>query len=749
VTFGVTLSSCGGGSSRTVPPMPGTTASPTTQSVLIRIAVPAAAATQQRSAQQERTVQYVSAGQQSMRVDVYAMPYTGQLLERVIQNMTAGSANCSKDASGSRSCTIPLNLAPGNYVANVASYAGLNAHGTVLSLQYNVFFSVPSNGNGNPTVIPWTLYGVPEKITLVPLTTSAVRSTGAAQVTLYSSTAVKYALQAFDADNQQIIGAGAPTWTVSSSNSSFTVAPPSTSSPGTLVVKPPADTAPATTQLQINAVFPDDMTRTMSSPCQQPKSVCTLAATIDYLNVFADDWTTFAHDVTRQGQETLSTGITSTTAPKLALRWKITVPPGSGAYAQQIYASPVVYAGNVIVVTRDPAVVYDYSAIDGTLLWSRALGSESVKTPTIDPVNQYVLVGNRDFNSTTGNSLPSTYEALRLVDGSVAWSTTVNGLTRSPEAIVNGTIFVGTAGGGDSQTSGTGYCANNGVTALDAATGSARWTWYVDQTTNPGGGGTVWGAIAYDGSRLIVPTGNTCPGETPVPTANGVVALDLNGNLLWNITAWSNAGADYDVGSGVMVAGGRATFLSKSGTMYSVTSQNGSIVNKITANANVGEGFFASPTTDGNTVVVSTGAYPDSSGTSARAATAAVGPDRCYTGFARRRTQGITGFHSLLEGFDSSGNVLWSTQMFNQMKGYAAIDDGLVFAGLDSTLVALNITNGGQVWSYATADTLIASPVVVPSGVYAADASGNVYAFSIPYATAPTAAHAMSARAVR
>ncbi len=45
----------------------------------------------------------------------------------------------------------------------------------------------------------------------------------------------------------------------------------------------------------------------------------------------------------------------------------------------------------------------------------------------------------------------------------------------------------------------------------------------------------MWGSIGFDGSRLMFGTGNTC--QTPVTTANGAAALDLNGHLLWSVVA--------------------------------------------------------------------------------------------------------------------------------------------------------------------------------------------------------------------
>jgi outer membrane protein assembly factor BamB len=73
--------------------------------------------------------------------------------------------------------------------------------------------------------------------------------------------------------------------------------------------------------------------------------------------------------------------------------------------------------------------------------------------------------------------------------------------------------------------------------------------------------------------------------------------------------------------------------------------------------------------------------------------------------------------------------------MTNGLEGYVAINNGLAFAGFDDSAGALDIGTGSVLWTAPTSDLVVASPVVVPSGVYAADESGNVYAFTLPYQT--------------
>ena len=71
--------------------------------------------------------------------------------------------------------------------------------------------------------------------------------------------------------------------------------------------------------------------------------------------------------------------------------------------------------------------------------------------------------------------------------------------------------------------------------------------------------------------------------------------------------------------------------------------------------------------------------------------------------------------------------------MKNRMTGDdTRIVNGMAFAGLDKNLKALNLENGKPLWTFPTGGYLDASPIVVPSGIYAADDAGNVYAFSLP-----------------
>lgn len=426
-----------------------------------------------------------------------------------------------------------------------------------------------------------------------------------------------------------------------------------------------------------------------------------------------DDWTTFAHDYTRTGYEPGSTHVTRSTVSKLQVRWQQNVD-------DQIYASPVVYGGNVIVVTRGithknvGAVVYDFRASDGYLLWKFVMGDEAKMTPTIDPDTGLVIVGN---DQKTHRKQPSYVYALRLLDGSLVWRQQADGFLHAPPVATGGTVYAGTSGGDPP------LCLQGGVTALNESTGDVDWIWSVDP--EPHEGGSVWGAIAYDGEHLIFGTGNTC--QKPVPTANGSVALNLDGSVVWSTIAVKNSYYDSDTGGGVMLYDGLAHFINKNGRFYALNQETGSIAWHTDLNPSAGPpqwlGGFATPTTDGTTMVEDSGLYKNSKSYSA--------DDFCVL-TAVKPTEVFSGYHSELQGMNLRGHVLWTRTMQNRLVGYVALSQGLGFVGLNQDFVALDLTNGKTLWKYATSSYIDASMVVVPSGLYGADDGGYVYAFSLP-----------------
>jgi outer membrane protein assembly factor BamB len=421
-----------------------------------------------------------------------------------------------------------------------------------------------------------------------------------------------------------------------------------------------------------------------------------------------DDWLTFGHDFARSGFQPQDTGLSSANVSQLKLRWKRSL-------GQGVYASPIAYGGNIIAVTlgegSTPATVFDLRASDGTVLWQRQLIGGVRATPTIDASAAEVFVSDRI--TLPG---PSHVYALRLLDGSIVWQQQVPGITHASPVVAGGNVYVGISGGDP------GSCIDGGIIAFDELTGAQRWRWEVNPA--PNGGGSVWGAIAYDGSHLTFGTGNTC--STPLPTANGAVALNLDGSLAWNFTAQKNAYTDDDTGGGVLLSGGHAVFINKNGTLYALAQGSGHLAWATALGAADQQGGFATPSTDGSTIVVGAGSFSQSPSSARRPHFEDRLPMR------GQPNDVVSGFDSRLEALDTNGALRWKLSMNNRMAGDVAITNGMAFAGINQSIAALDLKTGRTLWQFATPAYLDAPPIVVPSGVYAADDNGSVYAFSIP-----------------
>ncbi len=374
-------------------------------------------------------------------------------------------------------------------------------------------------------------------------------------------------------------------------------------------------------------------------------------------------------------------------------------------------SSPVVYGG-LLVVGGQIGNVEAFDVKTGTLVWQQSIGGSIMMTPTIDA--NTVFIGNR-FNDAAGHPAPSYLYAIDLTTGAVRWSAQTLGLTHGSPIVANGRVYSGSSGG-DAPT-----CMNTGVSAYDESTGHLYWNWLVDSKAHQGG--SVWSPISYDGTHLYFGTGNTCEG--PIMTANGAAALNLDGTLAWSYVATRNSEADDDTGGGVLIARNRALFINKNGVFYAL-GQGGAFQWSSALGAPDGDGMFSTPATDGTTVVVGAGYTVLPTTESAKLC-------RITPTAANRIPFAGTPGQSKIVAMDYYGNVRWSIPTTNPLYGSVAINNGIAFAAVDNRLLAINITTGSILWSFTGASLFRASPVVVPSGVYAVDVTGDVYAFGLPH----------------
>jgi outer membrane protein assembly factor BamB len=459
-------------------------------------------------------------------------------------------------------------------------------------------------------------------------------------------------------------------------------------------------------------------------PAQNPAAARYAAP--DTKAALIDDWVTLGHDYMRSGYQPQAMNVGRGNVHGMKLRWKrfigsaaCTTPGAPGC----MYGGVLAYGGNIIVVSLygvvdqwETATVYDYQAKTGALLWKYQLADQVSATPSIDPGNNLVIVSTHPLDYTHGAAPePGSLVALNLTTGHLKWIAKLSGDSHGASVIADNKIYVGNGGGDPPQ------CYNGGVAAYDELTGKRLWTWLVNPAKNPAGGGSTWGSIGYDGVHLLVPTGNTC--TSPVMTADGAVALDpKTGKVDWNFPAQINSYDDDDTGGGVMYSKGQAVFMNKNGTIYSLDARNGHKTWGTQLNPYDGQGGISTPSTNGSIIVVGAGSF-------------AANSAKCLIATKHRKTlpnSETPGKVSYLEGLDTNGSVLWKRQMPQTMNEDVALVNGIGFTGIGDKFVAFDLQHGNVLWSYQGTSIFDPAPAVVPSGVYTADDSGNVYAFDLP-----------------
>lgn len=391
-----------------------------------------------------------------------------------------------------------------------------------------------------------------------------------------------------------------------------------------------------------------------------------------------DDWTTFAHDQQRTGFQSQSIGITSANVTKLTVRW--TVKTGEGNMASPLVAGGIVYAASLSGNVRA------LDARTGTTRWTAAVGRSIQMTPTL--ADGLLFVGQHDQGGA--------FMALDAATGAVRWSVPFAGGVRAEPVVDSGVVYEGESGGDPSE------CNHGGIHAFSEQTGALLWTLYVDPIANDGG--SVWAPLSFDAGTLYAGTGNSC--SMGVADANSMIAVSPAGKVLWAHQA-ANPLADDDFGGGVLLGSRSAIALNKNGTIFSASRSDGSINWQTKVGVLDGYGGPATPSSDGNTIVVGAGYRTDPT-----------------------MTTGNPG--GILTGLDTNGNVLWTTYSQTPIFGSVSLANGLGFTGIDSSLVALDIRTGHPAWSAPLGATMYASPAVVPSGIYVIDDVGDITALALP-----------------
>ena len=191
--------------------------------VTVRITIPKKNAT-------GRGAQYVSPATTQMTIDIEQGGVAVSGYPQTI-GLTPTSTGCTSTLANTL-CQLSLALAPGAYTATISL---LDASGNALSSAQSVPFTVVAGTNNT---IPIVLGGIPHAIDLTPV--NAPNSIGPSGLEVLGMQSIPIAAYTTDADDNIIVGPGAPTMTASvssvSSGSGIGVTSPSSTTPNTLSI---------------------------------------------------------------------------------------------------------------------------------------------------------------------------------------------------------------------------------------------------------------------------------------------------------------------------------------------------------------------------------------------------------------------------------------------------------------------------------------------------------------------------------
>ncbi len=478
---------------------------------------------------------------------------------------------------------------------------------------------------------------------------------------------------------------------------------------------------------------------------------------------FTDDWTTYAHDAQRTGHETLPSGssplgtITAQNAPSLALAWSNAPDPAchTTATANAVVvdeASPLVanglvyYAdtcGYIAALNRDTGkVAWWYQApniphgIDG-VLGTPVLDGTTLIVPIWGDPGNCVLSTLATCDRAHGGYLL----ALNATTGALLWQSAplALGNMRGEPFVLNGQVYEGISGGDTSS----GF-VNGGLAVFNETTGtqigSTLYFAPPNSTYGTYDGGSSWSPITYDGSRLLLGTGNT---RNDDGYEDGILALNPQPGAPptvdtgYVIDTFDSVSADEDVGGGILLLGGNLYFTAKNGDFYAFSETNAAtplVQTMINTNPRpAGNGGIGTPTTDGTIITASSGYNVCNAGNACLASNL-----DCFT----------PGSSTPLGMLQATNSTIFSYAAYGSGVGFIGIDNGATagvptgaanpapeFVAFNDSCKIIWTANPVNVMAY-----FYGGPAVVASGVYAIDNAGNVYAWKLPYQMGTTAA---------
>jgi virginiamycin B lyase len=218
----------------------------------IRIAIP-------RRRHRHRGERYVSAATQSIAIGV--TPSGGEVHTYNVGLTPSTNPNCTASLISPLICTVTLTLDPGTYKASFATYDGpLNGLGEPTGNELSAKIAVPlAIAASNDNEVDVTLDGLPASVAILPATTSVLSGNMASGFGVSKCMAAQQvSVVGVDADNNYIVGPGAPVITLASNDTAhLAVTAPAPASPNTFTLsRPSIPSARSTVQLTATAAAP-------------------------------------------------------------------------------------------------------------------------------------------------------------------------------------------------------------------------------------------------------------------------------------------------------------------------------------------------------------------------------------------------------------------------------------------------------------------------------------------------------------
>jgi DNA-binding beta-propeller fold protein YncE len=360
-----------------------------------------------------RSPRYLSPATQSITINVTDQGSTTSVSGYPqTANLTPTSSGCSSTLASTQ-CTVSLALPPGDYDATFTTYDQQNGAGNQLSAAQDVPFSIVA---GTTNTIALTIGGIPTAVRIIADSPATIAGDPVNGFTLPTGDNGYVTVLGVDADGNYILGVGAPTVALSSSDTSaYTVAASGSSAPNRFLltdVAPHAGAALLTASVTPSAQSGASTLTMLARVSSQPSVIYVEQLQVNVVQGFSPF-----------GTLEVNSGFAGTGGPSAAV-----FDPANG----------FIYVTNA---SNSTITAYTANGTEQTLSGS----FPSLSTPegiVYDPTNGDLYVANE------GNSTVTVYDAngnQQTPSGTFAGLNAPHGLVYDP---VNGFIYVTNVTGG-------------------------------------------------------------------------------------------------------------------------------------------------------------------------------------------------------------------------------------------------------------------------------------------------------------